>query len=123
MDGSEGLLELEAVPIDLKRGLRGSRRLVPADELQKAGLGTLLGRRLTADEERVDLRNGRYRSRFPVAVLAVGVTDWLHQDDGTNTEGAPVSSVPAQIPTSLQQLGLAPWRRFCRAARHDTRKD
>jgi putative phosphoribosyl transferase len=49
-----------------------------AEDLQRAGLGTLLLDLLTADEEQVDLRSREFR--FDIGLLAhrlVGAVDWL----------------------------------------------
>lgn len=61
-----------------------SRNRYVAQELRRAGLGTLLMDLLTADEEAADARTGHLR--FDIGLLAdrlVSATDWIRSDPAT----------------------------------------
>lgn len=67
-------------------GRHSPRNRYVAEELQQAGLGTLLIDLLTSEEEEIDLRTRHLR--FDIGMLAerlVGGTDWLAQNPDTQS--------------------------------------
>jgi dienelactone hydrolase len=65
-------------------GRHSSRNRYVAEELQQAGLATLLIDLLTPEEEEIDLRTGHLR--FDIGLLAerlTGTTDWLKREPDT----------------------------------------
>ncbi len=67
-------------------GRQSPRNRYVAEELQQAGLGTLLIDLLTPEEEEIDLRTRHLR--FDIGMLAerlVGGTDWLAQNPDTQS--------------------------------------
>ena len=67
-------------------GRHSPRNRYVAEELQQAGLGTLLIDLLTSEEEEIDLRTRHLR--FDIGLLAerlVGDTDWLAQNPDTQS--------------------------------------
>lgn len=89
----EGFLEGDLTLVEGSSGLvifahgSGSSRLSPrnryvANQLNKAGLSTLLFDLLTADEEVIDLKTREYRFNIPMlAQRLVHSTDWVLQQD------------------------------------------
>jgi dienelactone hydrolase len=77
-----------------------------AQELQRAGLATLLIDLLTADEEAVDLHTAHLR--FDIGLLAerlVGATDWLANE--SETEGLAVGYFGASTGAGAAQVAAA----------------
>ena len=70
-------------------GRHSPRNRYVADELQGAGLATVLADLLTADEEQVDERTGELRFNVPLlAVRVAALADWV--TDQERTAGLPV---------------------------------
>jgi pimeloyl-ACP methyl ester carboxylesterase len=96
-------------------GRRSPRNRFVADELNRAGLVTVLADLLTAEEEQVDLRTAALR--FDIHLLAarlIGLTDWVATSDstaglgiglfGASTGAAAALIAAADRPNSVQAV-------------------
>jgi putative phosphoribosyl transferase len=96
-------------------GRRSPRNRLVADELNRAGLVTVLADLLTAEEEQVDLRTAALR--FDIHLLAarlIGLTDWVATSDstagldiglfGASTGAAAALIAAADRPNSVQAV-------------------
>jgi dienelactone hydrolase len=96
-------------------GRRSPRNRFVADELNRAGLVTVLADLLTAQEEQVDLRTAALR--FDIDLLAarlVGLTDWVADSEstaglgiglfGASTGAAAALIAAANRPTTVQAV-------------------
>jgi putative phosphoribosyl transferase len=96
-------------------GRHSPRNRYVADELNRAGLVTVLADLLTAEEEQVDLRTAALR--FDIALLAerlIGLTDWVVQSAstaglgiglfGASTGAAAALIAAADRPTTVQAV-------------------
>jgi putative phosphoribosyl transferase len=96
-------------------GRRSPRNRFVADELNRAGLVTVLADLLTAQEEQADLRTGAWR--FDIDLLAarlIGLTDWVAHSEsttgldiglfGASTGAAAALIAAANRPTTVQAV-------------------
>jgi pimeloyl-ACP methyl ester carboxylesterase len=95
-------------------GRHSPRNRYVAEELQRAGLGTVLADLLTPEEERLDIGTGEYR--FDIGLLAervTGLVDWLTRERrptpgiglfGASTGAAAALVAAADRPEAVQAV-------------------